>query len=218
MGTARDPGEKMDLLQDYIFENSSGPYVQEARSLLRQLETENEKLSQERYQAARKKLAEAQAQKEAQEKQAASLKLQKEQERIKRRQQEVIAMLQKSNRFVVTQPDVVIDRKTSLMWSLLDSNLVQGDCMNFRSAVQYVRGLRHGGYSDWRLPTSGELAGIYKNSPYFPPSGAEWYWTSESFAKGYHEEANIVTSKPESGFSRTSVSTDACGTVRAVRP
>jgi hypothetical protein len=119
----------------------------------------------------------------------------------------------------VTQGEVVIDQRTGLMWGLLDSHLERGQCLNYRSAVQYVKGLRYGGYSDWRLPTSGELAGIYKNSPFFPFTGTDWYWTSESFAKGYHVEANIVTSKQETVFEKQSVNTDAaCGAVRAVRP
>jgi hypothetical protein len=127
-------------------------------------------------------------------------------------------MLKKGGRFVVDQGEVATDQRTGLMWCLLDSHSERGQCLNYRSAVQYVKGLRHGGYSNWRLPTSGELAGIYKNSPFFPSSGAEWYWTSESFAKGYHEEANIVTSKQETTFKKQSVSTDDCGAVRAVRP
>jgi hypothetical protein len=104
------------------------------------------------------------------------------------------------------------------MWSLPDSQLERGRCMNYRSALQYVRELRYGGYSDWRLPTPGELAGIYKNSPFFPFTGADWYWTSESFAKGYHVEAAVVTTKPETVFEKQSVNTDGCGAVRAVRP
>jgi len=34
------------------------------------------------------------------------------------------------------------------------------------------------------LPTASELAGIYKSKPFFPTSGAEWYWTSDVYAKG----------------------------------
>ncbi len=217
-GVSMDPAEKMDMLQAYIIDNSSGPYVQEARTMLRQMELENSKLAQERYQAAQKMQASEQARKEEQEQRAAQLKIQKEKERIAQEKQKVIAILEKGGRFVVTQGEVAADQRTGLMWSLLDSQLERGQCLNYRSAVQYVKGLSYAGYGDWRLPTSGELAGIYKNGPFFPFTGAEWYWTSESFVKGYHDEANIVTSKPETAFKKQSVSTDACGAVRAVRP
>jgi hypothetical protein len=215
--TGMDPAAKMDILQDYILDNTSGPFVQEARAMLKQLELENVKLAQERYQAAQRKKAEDLARKEEAARQAAQLKIQREKDRIAQAKKKVIAALKKGGRFVVTKGDMATDQRTGLTWALLDSHLERGQCMNYRSAVQYVKGLRYGGYSDWRLPTSGELAGIYKNSPFFPGSGAEWYWTSESFAKGYHEQANIVTSKQETMFKKQSIRTDACGAVRAVR-
>ena len=166
--TGMNPAEKMDKLQEYIMGDSSGPYVQEARTMLRQLEFENAKLAQERYQAAQKKQAAEQAIKEEQERQAAQLMIQKEKERIAQEKNKVIAMLSKGGRFVASQGEAATDQRTGLMWSLLDSHLERGQCLNYRSAVQYVKGLRYGGYSNWRLPTSGELAGIYKNSPFFP--------------------------------------------------
>jgi hypothetical protein len=81
----------------------------------------------------------------------------------------------------------------------------------------YVEALELGGHSDWRLPTAGELATIYKNSPFFPDTGAAWYWTSESFARGYHRVVDVVTSVPETVFTRVSKPEKRCGAVRAVR-
>ena len=184
-----------------------------------------DRLNQERYQAAQQdrataqqERAAAQAEKEAESQRAAQLKIEREHARIAREKQQVMALLGAGGRFAVAQGEVVKDQRTGRMWALLDSRSDSGQCMDYRTAVDYVHGLQWGGYRDWRLPTSGELAGIYKNSPYFPYTGVPWYWTSESFYKGYHEQANIVTSKREAGFRKESVKTDSCGDVRATRP
>jgi len=100
----------------------------------------------------------------------------------------------------------------------LDSDIVFGKCLTYKSAVQYVENLTTGGYSDWRLPTLSELAGIYKHEPYFPASGASWFWSSETYVKGYYEMVGIVTSRQENEFKSEYVTTKECGTVHAVRP
>ncbi len=68
------------------------------------------------------------------------------------------------------------------------------------------------------MPYSSELAGLYKNEPFFPDKGAKWYWTSEVFTKGYYKNALIVTPKHEKVYKRQAVNLDKCGWVRAVRP
>ena len=90
--------------------------------------------------------------------------------------------------------------------------------MDYRQAVEYVDQLQDGGYDDWRMPTSAELAGIYQNSPYLPASNAEWYWSSEVYEKGYQTIANIVSAKPETMYRKKSADVRKCGSVRAVRP
>ena len=104
------------------------------------------------------------------------------------------------------------------MWGLLDSQREIGACMDHQAAKRYVKELRYNGYDDWRLPTSAELAGIYKNKPYFPASGAEWYWTSEIYAKGYSYIVNTVSAAQETVFKQFPQDVEACGSVRAVRP
>ena len=91
-------------------------------------------------------------------------------------------------------------------------------CLTYEAAKKYVRSLNHGGHTDWRLPTASELAAIYKQDPFFPASGAQWYWSSESYAKGFHTVTNIVTAKPETIYTREFRNTSECGSVRAVRP
>jgi hypothetical protein len=49
-------------------------------------------------------------------------------------------------------------------------------------------------------------------------SAAQWYWTSESFVKGYNEGAYVVTGTHEQVFNRETREASACGSVRAVRP
>ena len=110
------------------------------------------------------------------------------------------------------------DEVTGRIWALLDSKQHLEFCLNYDNALKYVANLNWGGFSDWRLPTSQELASLYKNEPFFPQDNAPWYWTSETYAKGYHDVANIVTSKHEKRFVRQSTDQNDCGAVRAIRP
>lgn len=217
-GSQLNVEEKMDKLQNYIWQKPNEAYLQKARELLRQLGSKDAQADQRRTLTARTEDSRSKADETAQLQQKALLRMQQEKARIEKEKQRLIELLRQGGRFVLSGNDVVTDQRTGLMWSLPDSYLEQRRCMDYRTAVQYVKTLGYGGYSDWRLPTSGELAGIYKNSPFFPADGAGWYWSSESFAKGYHDEANIVTSKQETVYKKQSVSTRECGHVRAVRP
>jgi hypothetical protein len=49
------------------------------------------------------------------------------------------------------------DPATGLMWTKKDN----GSAVNWQQGANYCRSLRLAGYSDWRLPTIGELQGIY---------------------------------------------------------
>lgn len=49
------------------------------------------------------------------------------------------------------------DPVTGLMWAKTDN----GSDINWQQAANYCQNLTMGGYSDWRLPTIDELAGIY---------------------------------------------------------
>lgn len=123
-----------------------------------------------------------------------------------------------SQRYRTSQNGTVKDLHTGLEWTLLDSQQQLGQCMDYRTARAFVDQLKIDGHGDWRLPTSSELAAIYKSAPHFPDAGAPWYWTSEAFVKGYHHVVNIVTAKPSAVYERSFVDEDQCGAVRAVRP
>jgi hypothetical protein len=198
-------------LDTYVEDEASGLYAAHARKLREQLEPELQdaiRVKQEaetrRHTQARRQVDQAMRVKEAQ-------RIQRLQDRVSRQLHAV------ASRFVNRKDGTVSDQFTGLTWCLLDSYLDLGRCIPHETAKAYVQSLNTGGYSDWRLPTAGELATLYKNSPFFPDTGAAWYWTSESFARGYHRVVDVVTSEPESVFTRHSKTEDSCGAVRAVR-
>jgi len=210
---------KIGRIEKYISQNSTSPYRAEARQILTSLEKKADILVAEREKSIKNLNEEEKAKKEAEEQYAILVKRQAEGARIEGEKQKAIATLDETEgRFALVGASSVIDQRTKLMWSLIDSHHELGVCMDYRSARRYVKELRHNGYDDWRLPTSAELAGIYKNKPYFPDNGAEWYWTSEIFAKGHSYIVNTVSAKHESVFKKVGQKVEGCGAVRAVRP
>ncbi len=210
---------KIDRIESYLSQNSTSPYAGEAREILKSMRKDADSQSAEREQSIKSLSSEEKAKKEAEEEYAALVTRQAEQDRIKREKQKAIAALDKAQgRFVLSGDSAVMDQRTGIMWSLLDSQRELGVCIDHRTARRYVQELRYNGHDDWRLPTSAELAGIYKNKPFFPDSGAEWYWTSEIFAKGYSYIVNTVSARQETVFKKVTHDVEACGAVRAVRP
>ncbi len=67
-------------------------------------------------------------------------------------------------RFVEHGPLVIHDTKTGLYWLKKDSWLDKRKYFNWHEAMDYaeIKNVRKiGGFSDWRLPTSGEAATLY---------------------------------------------------------
>jgi len=191
-------------LENYISYNSSGPYVDYAKAILTRLQNRNRSLKQQQMD---KQHSRQQAQ------------IQREKDRIERERNKIKTMLKSSGRrYVANNDGTFTDTKTGLTWCLLDSKAALNKCLDYQSSQKYVKSLKTGGYRDWRLPYSNELASLYKNEPFFPDKKAKWYWTSEVFAKGYNKSALIVTSKHEKVYKRREVNLDKCGWVRAVRP
>ena len=60
-------------------------------------------------------------------------------------------------RFTAYYNNTVLDTKTNLMWASKD----KGSNINWANARSYCENYRGGGYSDWRMPTQDELAGLY---------------------------------------------------------
>jgi len=202
---------RIQRLDMYVENHESGPYGILARNMRAQLDPElQDAIRVQRADAARREvLARQQAERARQAKEA---------QRIQRLRDQVAKQLRPvASRFTDHRDGTVSDQVTGLTWCLLDSHLDLETCIPYQTAKEYVQGLRTGGHSDWRLPTAGELATLYKNRPFFPDSGAAWYWTSETFVRGYHRVVDVVTSLPETVFARTSKTEESCGAVRAVR-
>lgn len=203
--------ERIRRLQLYLEGNKGSIYASKAGDLLRDLIRQRDRILAERRLEAKQREMEEQRRRE-------QIERQRRQKRIARLREEMVAKLKKTGRFVPTGNETVKDKMTGLTWCLLDSFQELEGCLTYKEALKYVKGLSAGGYTDWRLPSAGELAAIYKQAPFFPPSGAEWYWSSEAYIKGYYSVANIVTAKQETVFERLFKRQDQCGAVRAVRP
>jgi hypothetical protein len=63
-------------------------------------------------------------------------------------------------RFTLYDDGTVLDARTGLMWAAKDN----GANINWQNAKNYCENYRGGGYSDWRMPTRDELAGLYDKS------------------------------------------------------
>jgi broad specificity phosphatase PhoE len=204
--------ERMQKVRQFVRKNPTSPFVQEAQALVTQLEDEALAENRLRQQVALQQQAAAQEQEAEAQRQSERLRLQRLAENIRAQ------IKQSQGRYLSSGDEIIKDSTTGLMWAILDSQSELGRCLNYDSAMNYVRNLRNGGFSDWRMPTTAELAGIYKNYPFFPATGAQWYWTSETYVKGYNRIANVVTTKRETVFKREYFDLDQCGAVRAVRP
>ncbi len=110
----------------------------------------------------------------------------------------------------------ITDNVTGLMWQKID-----GGSMTWEDAISYADVLSLGGYDNWRAPTSDELFGILDhgqhnpalNTAYFPPSGAQYWWTCETRADD-PSRVWVVNEGGGIGAHRMSESADAGGDKR----
>ncbi|MEI7673014.1 MAG: DUF1566 domain-containing protein, partial [Deltaproteobacteria bacterium] len=63
----------------------------------------------------------------------------------------------KDGRFTAYEDGTILDTRTGLMWAAKDN----GSNINWGNAKSYCDNYRGGGYTDWRMPTQDELAGLY---------------------------------------------------------
>ena len=63
----------------------------------------------------------------------------------------------RDSRFTAYDNGTVLDTKTNLMWAVRDN----GKIINWAEAKYYCENYRGGDYTDWRMPTQAELAGLY---------------------------------------------------------
>jgi tetratricopeptide (TPR) repeat protein len=74
-----------------------------------------------------------------------------------RAEEQMVKEIKRDGRFIAYDNDTVLDTKTNLMWAAKDN----GVDINWQSAKSYCENYRGGGYTDWRMPTLDELAGLY---------------------------------------------------------
>ena len=125
----------------------------------------------------------------------------------------------KTGRFKIKKRDTFFDSKSGLTWSSLDSALLTGQCMTYDEARAYVKGMKLGGYTDWRLPNAKELIGLFSTPSPFPGIISEWYWSSDRFKRYSGEWIILVDAvNPSSQPSIQKQDSNDCGWFRAVRP
>jgi len=80
----------------------------------------------------------------------------------------------RDGRFIAYDNRTVLDTKTNLMWAAMDN----GSDINWQGAKSYCENYRGGGYTDWRMPTLDELAGLYDESKSRPTSSCRALFSS----------------------------------------
>ncbi len=223
--------QRLKELEDYIERDYSGLFAKESSVLLKKLKLEEKQKKMKKYKYTKERREKARLE-----------KIQAERDRIAReREDERLAVLNKeqhgkklrfesdrvsrllgkaTSRFKVNADRTVTDIATGSTWSIIDSSIETGECVNFEQARDFVKNLRTGGYKDWRLPDPSELAVIYNRKPYFPSSGAEWYWTSEIIDEAMIDGGKSVVFFPDRKkvFKKIYLKFSNCGFVHAVRP
>jgi len=95
----------------------------------------------------------------------------------------------RDGRFIAYNNGTVLDTKTNLMWAAKDN----GSDINWANAKSYCENYRGGGYTDWRMPTQDELAGLYDSAKIYRSApgydvhltelirlSSTWAWASET--------------------------------------
>ncbi len=229
--TQIDVSQRIRELKDYMDRDNVGMYKREADAMLRDLKRE-ERLGQAR-------MAEYLREREEKEQyarvQAERDRVLQERERLRQNESRRKARDQKlgeesrrmakmlgdsGGRFRANSDKTVTDTRTGLTWCMVDSYGSEGNCMDFDSARDFVRSLNTGGYRDWRLPDSGELAMLYNSRPYYPSSGASWYWTLRSSSESWNASDRAAVFYPDrkDEFEQVFKNKSDCGYVHAVRP
>jgi hypothetical protein len=121
----------------------------------------------------------------------------------------------RADRYLDRGDGTVLDSRTGRIWARDNSFLETGRFLSYGEAARYVRSLDIGGFRDWRLPRSDELAEIYLNGTRFPAGGSHLFWSSEVYARGWHQVVRVI--RPESERVHFAYPSER-GAVHAVRP
>jgi hypothetical protein len=74
--------------------------------------------------------------------------------------------IKRDGRFIAYDDGTVLDTRTKLMRAARDN----GGNINWAEAKSYCENYRGGGYTDWRMPTQEELAGLFDGSRKYEPA------------------------------------------------
>ncbi|MFH0729205.1 MAG: DUF1566 domain-containing protein [Pseudomonadota bacterium] len=125
-----------------------------------------------------------------------------------------------AERFAVQPNGTVKDGKTGLMWNLIDSTTLLNRCIDYKEALNFVKTLNTGGYTDWRLPAPEELTTLYRQKPSFPSTAPTWYWTSQTHKRylgRWMVDVDVVSTETSTEEEVKNKESWHCGAVRAVR-
>jgi hypothetical protein len=75
--------------------------------------------------------------------------------------------IKRDGRFIAYDNGTVLDTVTNLMWAARDN----GSDITWANAKSYCETYRGGGYTDWRMPTLDEYAGLYDTSKNYRSDG-----------------------------------------------
>jgi hypothetical protein len=148
-GSKQVPWESSSLTGDFYFAPKRAIVIKKERELLERerKELERLKIDRKRLEAGRKRL-EAEKQKLEIAKLTPTLRLKE---------------IARDGRLIAYDNGTVKDTRTGLMWASKDN----GRDVTWKEAKEYCENYRGGGYTDWRMPTQDELAGLYdKNKSY----------------------------------------------------
>ena len=143
----------------YSAKSASRPDSDELARQKADLERERQELAREKQERERQKALDAEREQLAAERR----KLEAERQQLaegKRPSLSTAGETARDGRFIAYNNGTVLDTKTNLMWASKDN----GSIINWANAKSYCENYRGGGYSDWRMPTQDELAGLYDAS------------------------------------------------------
>src|SRR5271157_3219985 len=75
----------------------------------------------------------------------------------------------RDGRFIAYDNGTVLDTWTNLMWAAHDN----ASNINQYNAKSYCENYRGGGYTDWRMPTQNELAGLFDAGKTYTSNGGD---------------------------------------------
>jgi len=105
--------------------------------------------------------------------------------------------IRKDGQLITYDNRTVLDMGTGLIWAAKDN----GSDINWKNAKSYCENYREGGYTDWRMPTLDELAGLYdKSETYSSGRGNEVHLTKLIRLTGSAPWASETSGSEAAGF------------------